>query len=321
MPSPSRTEAAPPALQVRRLALRTAEGFSLEVADCQVPAGARWALTGRNGCGKSTFIEALCGLRRTEAAQGELLGQPLTALHNGTALRRRVGVLLQQVEFSAFAKVGELVRLHEAMYGTRWAALHQALGLAELEPLRARTLSRGQRQRMQLYLALAHRPELALLDEPLTGLDRRYADTVSACLNSRELAHCTMLIVGHTPQELALCSQLLWLHEGRLVDRGDGDALIGRHLGRWRARVRLPAAGVASSALDELQAALKVPGLRRLDRPDASTLIVFSDRSLDAELARHAPPGGWDALELGHSAWSDLLQQGPAQDPAAKVLH
>jgi ABC-2 type transport system ATP-binding protein len=310
-----------PVLAMERLHLKAPDGFSLDLGPWALAPGQRLGLIGRNGAGKSTLLEALSGLRDVTFAEGQLLGHPWRELHREPALRLELGVLLQQVEFSAYTRVRELLALHAVLYGPPWPQLHQRLGMAELAPLRARTLSRGQRQRLLLCLALSHRPTLAFLDEPLTGLDRRYVDALGEVLNGPELANTAMLIVGHTPEELALCQGFLWLHEGRLADQGDQATLLQRHLAPHRALVQ----AATQAEIEDLVAAVAAAdlGLQRVERPQPKSVLLFSREPLAARLAALAPAGGWPGLEVGRSQMGDLLRAGPRSAALATpgVLH
>ncbi|UXI66187.1 ATP-binding cassette domain-containing protein [Tahibacter amnicola] len=296
----------------------TAEGFTLALAGITVSRGERLGVIGRNGCGKTTLLEALVGLREMDRLEGTLLGQPLQAFPRDPALRAQCGVVLQQSELSLYTTVREVLALHQSLYACPWPDLHRRLALDELLSLRARLLSRGQRQRLYLYLALAHRPRLVLLDEPMTGLDRRYVDLVADLLrNSPELADTAFLIVGHTPDELALCDAFVWIHEGRVVDRGNQAMLLDRHLGAYRTRIHSAEAAQIDCLLLELDAS-GIP-LQRVERSHPNHLLLFSSRPLDAEIAQRAPEHGWVSFESGRSQLEDLVRTGPRAAHAAPM--
>ena len=82
----------------------------------------------------------------------------------------------------------------------------------------------GQRQRIDLYVALAHRPELAVLDEPFTGLDRRYAGVVIDLLRDRARG-TSVAMICHAEEELAVVDDLVWVRDGGVRYQGDKDAL------------------------------------------------------------------------------------------------
>ena len=126
-------------------------------------------LGGPNGAGKTTTVGLLMGFLEAQAGEARVLGQP--------ALERRhldrVGWMPENPRFPGRKRIAELTRFQRASFPTWDPELAEALlERLELDPTkRARELSRGQAARVALLLALAHRPELLLLDDPTLGLD------------------------------------------------------------------------------------------------------------------------------------------------------
>lgn len=301
-----------PALDLTHVELDAGD-FRLAIRGLSIERGQRVGVIGRNGCGKTTLLEAMLGLRTTTRLEGRMLGRPIGAFARDPALRARCGVVLQQSEMSQYVTVREVLRAHTVMYGRDWPWLLTRLLLDELLHMRARLLSRGQRQRLALYLALAHRPGLVLFDEPSTGLDRRFKDFLAHELlrEAPELCDTAFLIVGHSPDEIAMCGEFIWLHAGRVVDRGNEAQLLDRHVGAHRARVRAE----RESDLDGLDVAMaRHPDVRRVIRVDRHTLLMFSTRPLDLDCARHSPPGGWVSFESGRTELDELVRVGPRVD-------
>jgi ABC-2 type transport system ATP-binding protein len=136
-----------------------------------VPAGSIFGLIGPNGAGKSTLIQMLTGIIRPDSGEGFILGQSIRE-KNGS-IRNRVGYVPDvPVMYPGFT-VAEMYRLGNKLYPfwdwERCRELHQGFHLAEGQ--RIRNLSRGQKVRVALVMALALRPHLLLLDEPTAGLD------------------------------------------------------------------------------------------------------------------------------------------------------
>ena len=109
--------------------------------------------------------------------------------------------------------------------------LHHALGLAELAASTYATLSRGEKQRVDLYVALAHAPDLLILDEPCTGLDAQFTQRALELVVRHRLRGGATLMVSHSAQELKLADSLLWLDSGQVVDAGTASVLLRRHVG------------------------------------------------------------------------------------------
>ena len=130
-----------------------------------------FGLVGENGAGKSTLIKHLLGLWRAEAGSVKVFG--LDPVPDPTAVLGRIGYLSEQPDLPGWMRVAELLRYTQAFY-PRWDATYaeQLLRQFGLDAgARIRTLSKGQRARLGLIAAEAHRPDLLILDEPSSGLD------------------------------------------------------------------------------------------------------------------------------------------------------
>ena len=149
-------------------------------------------------------------------------------------MRRHIGGVLQSADFPADIKVREIVSMHEIIYQHTDERVTQALGLQELRNRPWKTLSRGQKQRVLLWLALSHAPKLVLLDEPSLGLDEWYARRLRELLQTLP---CAVLLISHVPTDLLVVDTLLCMANGRIVDRGTLPDLIHRYVGEFKAEV------------------------------------------------------------------------------------
>ncbi len=141
-------------------------GVSFEVAEGEV-----FGLLGPNGAGKTTTVEILEGYRARDGGSASVLG-----LDPGDApreLRERIGVVLQQSELSPLLTVRETHVLFAGYYARPRdvAEVIELVGLAEKRDARVKTLSGGQKRRLDLGIALVGNPDLVFLDEPTTGFD------------------------------------------------------------------------------------------------------------------------------------------------------
>ena len=139
--------------------------------DLDVGYGEIFAILGPNGAGKSTTIEILEGHRKRDAGQVSVLGEdPGTA---GRSWRARIGIVLQETSDFGMLTVAETVRMFAKCYGKARSPedLLELVGLASSSDSRVRTLSGGQRRRLDVALGIIATPELLFLDEPTTGFD------------------------------------------------------------------------------------------------------------------------------------------------------
>lgn len=146
------------------------DGFTLGPLDLTLPEGEVLGLIGSNGAGKTTTIKALLGLIRPDAGTLALFGD--TQL-DSAAVRERLGVVFDTCAFPATAHVEDIERIGRSSYANWDGALFaQHARNAGLDPSKAvKDLSRGMGMRLSLAFALAHHPQLLILDEPTAGLD------------------------------------------------------------------------------------------------------------------------------------------------------
>lgn len=228
------TGVAPPAAAVLTRGLRKRYGRTTVLAgvDLTVPERAFMVLVGANGAGKSTIMRILMDLVRANAGVAEVFGLRTTA---GARVRARIGYLPEgHEEPYGWMRVAELLAHHGA-YFPAWDGgyarhLVRALGLRTDE--RYGRLSKGEARRVQLVMALAHRPPLLLLDEPTDGLDLIARDRFLSLI-AEHLADSptTVLVATHVVDELeGLADHLAVLKGGRVTVQVPRDELEARLL-------------------------------------------------------------------------------------------
>lgn len=140
--------------------------------DLEVPRGGIVGLLGVNGSGKTTLLKILVGLLKADAGMPRVFDDDPWTMRSAT--KRRIGYVPQEVRVAPWMSVAEVVRYTGAFYGSQWDIgwAEELLDRFRLDRAdRAGTLSGGQTQKLGLVLALGHRPELLLLDEPVAALD------------------------------------------------------------------------------------------------------------------------------------------------------
>jgi len=234
-------------------------------------------LLGRNGAGKTTLIRIAMGMIEAQGGRVRVLG--MDPRRQPVEVKRRVGYVAEDQILPPYMKVGEVLDLHRALFPTWDAAM--ARGLLERFELardaRIRTLSKGQARRAALLCAMAHRPEVLLLDEPASGLDpaarREFLETSVRLLDE---SGCTILFSSHYMTDIErMADRIVMIHDGKV--------LIDRDLDELREGFALAlvprAAGVTRERLLAVSGCLAVR-----DRPEAFHAIL----RLDPEEARAA---------------------------------
>jgi ABC-2 type transport system ATP-binding protein len=184
----------------------------------EVRRGECYGLLGPNGAGKTTTIEILEGLLVPDGGDVEVLDRRWKT--DEQELRQRLGVQLQETQFTDKLTVEETVRLFRSFYN-RGKAVDELLGLVELESKRGSwvvKLSGGQKQRLSIACALAGDPDLLFLDEPTTGLDPQSRRQLWNVLARFREAGGTVLLTTHYMDEAeTLCDRVAIVDHGRVI--------------------------------------------------------------------------------------------------------
>ena len=198
-------------------------GISFEIAEGEV-----FGLLGPNGAGKTTTIEILEGYRPRDAGEVDVLGfDPGRA---GPAFRERIGVVLQQSQLWPTITVAETHRMFAGYYDRPRDVdeVIKLVGLEEKRDARVKTLSGGQKRRLDLGVALVGDPDLVFLDEPTTGFDpaaRRAAWDMIRAL--RSLGKTILLTTHYLDEAEQLADRVAVLREGQIIREGTPAELTG----------------------------------------------------------------------------------------------
>lgn len=258
--------------------------------DWQLRQGQVVGLLGRNGAGKSTLLECLLGLRETDGGSAALFGEPVMALSE--AARARIGYVPQKAELFEWLTPVQMLDYFRALY-PRWndALVHGLLarwgfdGEAKIKPIGR--LSGGERQRLSIIRALAHEPDLLVLDEPVASLDpvgRR--DFLRELIGTVIERDTTVVFSTHILSDLErVALDVAFLHNGRIGLQAGLDELL-----ESARRVTGTAAAVD---------ALRLQGEIRRERHADGTVSVLARVSDGEAVALDAAPAlRSDALSL-----------------------
>jgi len=218
---------APAALVLRGLSKRYGDVVAVDGLDLEVRPGECFGLLGPNGAGKTTTIEICEGLTSPDAGEVRVLGE--TWGRNPRALRERLGISLQETQFSEKLTVAETIQLFRSFY-RRPRPLEEVLAavqLGEKRNGRVGQLSGGQKQRLALACALVADPELFFLDEPTTGLDPQSRRQPWDLIEGVKRQARTVVITTHYMEEAErLCDRVAIVDHGRIIALGSPRQLI-----------------------------------------------------------------------------------------------
>jgi ABC-2 type transport system ATP-binding protein len=218
-------------IAVRNLSRRFGKTQALDGVTLNLRTGCVYGLVGANGQGKTTLIRHLLGLLRAEQGTVEVFGRnPVT---HPVEVLQRIGYLSEERDLPEWMRVDELLR-YTAAFHPKWDAVYaqKLLHTFRLDPAKkVKNLSKGMTAQAGLIAAVAHRPDLLLLDEPSTGLDAIVRkDILNAIVRTVADDGRTVLFSSHLLDEVEQMSDLvIMIDAGRVVLQGKLDDIKEQH--------------------------------------------------------------------------------------------
>jgi ABC-2 type transport system ATP-binding protein len=266
--------------------------------DLSVSTGEVFGFLGPNGAGKTTTVRMLCTLLAPSAGSASVVG--LDVVRHAAAVRRRIGVALQEIGLDPVQTGRELLELQCGLYGItgrrgrrRAEALLELVGLTDAADRRTKTYSGGMKRRLDLATALVHSPDVLFLDEPTTGLDPASRMTIWDEVRRINAGGATVFLTTQYMEEAdKLCDRLAIIDEGRIVAEGTPERLKAE-MGHDVVSLALDGADAGAT-----EAALRgLPGLERVvAEQDALALYVENGAGSIAEIVRRLDG---DAIVVG----------------------
>lgn len=213
------TPATAPVIEVNKLIRRFDTKTALDDVTLSVPRGAVYGLVGANGAGKTTLIKHILGLLRAQSGSVRVFG--LDPVADPVGVLSRIGYLSEENDLPGWMRVDELIRYSRA-FRPAWddSYAEEVRESFALEPAaKIRNLSKGQKARVGILIALAYRPDLLVLDEPSSGLDpivRR--DILGAIIRTVADEGRTVLFSSHLLEEVEqVADYVTMINKGRIV--------------------------------------------------------------------------------------------------------
>ena len=220
------------AIEAQGLTMRFGTFVAVDNVSFRIRRGEIFGFLGSNGCGKTTTMKMLTGLLPASEGQARLFGKEVEA--NDMATRARVGYMSQSFSLYSELTVLQNLMLHARLFhvpeAEREARIHEMLARFDLEDVSDELPSRlplGMRQRLSLAVAMVHRPEILILDEPTSGVDPVARDAFW-----RHLVHLsrnegvTIFISTHFMNEAQRCDRMSMMHAGKVLDSDRPAALM-----------------------------------------------------------------------------------------------
>ncbi len=250
-------------------------GFeALKNVNLEIHSGEIFALLGPNGAGKTTLISMLCGL--VNPGTGRMKVEGLDVVRDYRQVRRRIGLVPQEISVAMFETVWDTVRFSRWLYGRPSDPAYleyvlRRLSLWDKKDNRMLTLSGGMKRRVLIAKALAHQPRILFLDEPTAGVDVELRRDMWSLIRSLRDDGVTIILTTHYIEEAeGMADRVGVINQGTIVLVDETHALM-RKLGRKQLTLEL------ATAVEELPEALAAHGLELSE--DGTRLIYTYDAS------------------------------------------
>ena len=273
-------------LELDDLARRYGDTVALDGLSMAIPAGEVVGFVGPNGAGKTTAMRIALGVLEPDRGEVRWRDQPVTR-----DVQRGFGYMPEERGLYPKMRVDRHLRYLAALHGRPPADAKRAagrwierLGLGERSEQRVEELSLGNQQRVQLAAALAHDPEVLILDEPFSGLDPIGAEVMSEVLFERAKAGAAVVFSSHQLELVErICERVSIVDDGRIVASGRVEEL---RTARSEPRLRVELEGASDGWLDG------VPGARRAGGDGRAVLVELHGGADDQQLLDAARRAG-----------------------------
>ncbi|MCC7013553.1 MAG: ATP-binding cassette domain-containing protein [Planctomycetes bacterium] len=291
---------------------------------------------GPNGAGKSTTMRILAGY--LPATSGSALVAGFDVLRQSLEVRRRIGYLPESVPLYAEHRVEEMMWFQARLHGmrrsearTRIPAVLERAGIVDRSRAIIGGLSRGQRQRVGIAVALLPNPEVLILDEPTSGLDPLQRLEMRSLLAELGRDHTVLLSSHILPEIEAVCPRVIVLNRGKIAADGTKETLLGQLGGESRVRLEALVGPDVALALRLLKSIRGVGEIRDLGKQGIHHVFELPCREdLREDVGALAASRGWALRELTWQRPSleqlfakialDMPHELPAAQPLASAL-
>lgn len=294
------------AIEAHGLTMRFGDFTAVDHVDFRIRRGEIFGFLGSNGCGKSTTMKMLTGLLPASEGDARLFSRPVDP--KDIATRRRVGYMSQAFSLYGELTVRQNLILHARLFEVpepeiqaRVGEMEARFGLSDVREQLPESLPLGMRQRLSLAVAMVHRPELLILDEPTSGVDPIARDVFwKLMIDLARRDGVTIFISTHFMNEAARCDRLSLMHAGKvlvsdspaaLVERRDADTLEQAFIAYLQ-----DAASADGTPLDTAPA--RTEGVKAKQAPSRALQVRQQRRRAGFSLARALSYSARETLEL-----------------------
>ncbi|KGL39199.1 ABC transporter ATP-binding protein [Listeria sp. SHR_NRA_18] len=277
-------------VEIEQLTKKFEKNIAVDNLDLTIEEGQIFGLLGPNGAGKSTTISVLCGLLKKNSGQIRLFGEEQET--HSLEIKQRIGLVPQDIALYIDLSAFENVRFFAGLYGLRGKGLDAAantalefVGLADKAKDKPGTFSGGMKRRLNIACAIAHKPELIIMDEPTVGIDPQSRNYILKSIKKLNASGCTIIYTSHYMEEVEeLCDYISIIDHGKVIAEGTKEQLVS--LVSDRKEMRLVVDDASKIDLGALRA---IPGILAVDVTEGNVLGITSNsevNNLNAVLER-----------------------------------
>jgi len=269
------------AIEIQDLHKDFGDIHAVQGASLDVQAGEIFSLLGPNGAGKSTTISMLACLLEPTSGDAKVMGHSIG--HEPMAVKRVIGVVPQEIALYGDLSARENLNFWAKMYGLRGAELARrvdevldVIGLVDRQKGRADTYSGGMKRRLNIGIALLHRPQVLILDEPTVGIDPQSRRNILDTVKEFSRQGMTVLYTTHYMEEAQeLSDRIAIMDRGRIIASGSHDELVKivGELDRVELTLNAPAERVTT-------AWRAIKGVRRITTNNGTLALLADDSNL-----------------------------------------
>lgn len=292
-------------ITINHIRSRQRNDFQLDIKDVHIENNQIVSIVGANGCGKTTFMETLLGLIPFDIRELTIFGKTVASFERDSSNKMHLGVQLQKSQYHSEMQVRDLVRLYKIMYGKASDFIFSALDIKDLFFLKYDKLSRGQRQRVDLYLALSHEPKLLLLDEPSTGLDAKYQSVLTELIQYLRAKSTTVLMVSHSRSEIDVSDKVILMAHGQIKSFDSYPEIVANNVGQYKLTARCVNPDISKATHQYLELNDSVKSLR-YNKEDLSFCVYLKNNILN-DIVDSFSANAFTNLSVSESELDDVI--------------
>lgn len=219
-------------INIENLTKNFGDNIAVDNLTLSIEKGEILGLLGPNGAGKTTTINIITSILKPTKGNVEIFGKSL--YNHGSEIKAHMGIVPQCISLYENLTVEENINFFAKLYGLRGASLREGLNYAldfislqDHKKTKCKNLSGGMQRRLNIGCAIAHKPEIIIMDEPTVGIDPQSRNHILNMAKELNKEGCTIIYTSHYMEEVQqLCNKIAIMDNGKLIAKGTKDDLI-----------------------------------------------------------------------------------------------